>query len=184
MTLLLIAVLLGVSAGLVTGGRLRKLEEASLRGGPALVLSLVALALIQVWHPRMDDLRLVWMVWMPLALIALTVCLLNWRHSGMVLAAAGIALNGVVVAANGGMPVCASNVPATITAVRLQLDLSWLHIPMSPSTILPFLADVIPVPGPAGFRGMASFGDLLLAIGVAHYLAASMHNQSVVAPTG
>ncbi|MCX8007369.1 MAG: DUF5317 domain-containing protein, partial [Coriobacteriia bacterium] len=45
-----------------------------------------------------------------------------------------------------------------------------VHRPLTDDTVAPWLADVIPVPGPKGLRAVVSIGDLLLVAGVGWFL--------------
>jgi hypothetical protein len=84
------------------------------------------------------------------------------RHlPGMVLAAIGTMLNVLVIALNGAMPVTLGAAQIAGAGVR---DLGIKHEILDAETRLPWLADVIPVPG---LRVLISVGDVLLAIGIA-----------------
>ena len=174
--------LLGVVAALLTGGRLRNLEHLELKGGPILLTALLA----QVFLPRIvpetglppwAELGVFWIV--P-ALVAMTVAALNWHQPGMGLVAAGIGLNLVVVVLNGGMPVSLASVSTVMADSAVSaLDRSWLHIPASSATNLLFLADVIPVPGPAWHRGLVSLGDILMSAGAGYWAFVAMLEPDV-----
>lgn len=105
------------------------------------------------------------LVAMPLAvyLVAIVlvaiVALRNFRISGAVLIGVGSALNAVVIALNGGMPVDA-NAAALAAAVPLLND--RLHTVIGPETRLPWLADILPLPI---FRNVYSLGDVAIAAG-------------------
>lgn len=80
---------------------------------------------------------------------------------GIWLVAAGLALNAVVIAANGAMPVD----PAAIRAIGMEGEgvPPGKHTLMTEATILPWLGDVIPV---RPLRSVISIGDLVLAAGL------------------
>jgi hypothetical protein len=166
--LLIVSALLGLLAGLVTGGRLRHLLARRLRwplvviaafvvkellirtplaawpGAPALfALSLVALIAWVVWHR--DELPGIWLV------------------------AAGIALNLAVVVANGGHMLVA---PAAAHLGPHQLGQQgvWAqYAVMGPGTRLDWLGDWILIPRPVGrvFPEAYSPGDVVSAAGLA-----------------
>lgn len=186
MTLLLAAAVLGLGFGWVTRGSLRALEAVHVRLAWAMIAAVVLMGVLPAlplttWIP--DTKALVWAIWMPMAALAVATALLNRRIKGMGLVAAGVLLNMLVVTANAGMPVMTSYLsePAAVAGL-IAIERSWLHIQASASTKLLVLADVIPIPGPQGLRGMASLGDAFLALGVAVALATMMHEGETGAP--
>lgn len=88
--------------------------------------------------------------------LLLVAVLLNKRTIAFIAMAAGVALNLIVVAANGGMPVLAHAMPVAAT--------DQIHIRMTAATRLTWLADIIAVPGPVNM--LISPGDILLGAGV------------------
>ncbi len=180
MILVIYAVVVAIVFGLLTGGSLGSLGEMRLRGEWIILVGL----LLQVALPGivpsglLSDRITVWLLWfLPGALLAVALSL-NWRRFGLALAAFGVVSNLLVVGLNGGMPVlvsAASYVGLPIDGVQVQLAASWLHIPAGSTTVLLYLADVLPLPGPVWFRGLASLGDVLLAAGVMHTVFAGTH---------
>ena len=91
---------------------------------------------------------------------------------GVLVIAAGLLLNLAVVALNGGMPVMAGAAAAAGLHGQLSVPAGdFVHVVGLPGTRLPWLADVITLPGPTPMRLVASPGDLLLYEGVATFLA-------------
>jgi hypothetical protein len=94
----------------------------------------------------------------------------------MAMLGVGLTLNAAVIVANGGMPVAAQAVAAAkavpLAAVPLAAT-DFVHVVASGATRLAWLADVIPLPGPAPIRATLSAGDCLLFAGVATFVAAS-----------
>ena len=86
----------------------------------------------------------------------------NRVNRGASLVAAGIALNTVVIAANGGMPVSAG--AARMAGVPPPTAGSGGHVVLGPDSIFGFLGDIVPFT-PAG--KVLSVGDLLLLAGLA-----------------
>jgi hypothetical protein len=87
---------------------------------------------------------------------------------GLVALAAGFTLNTVVRAVNLGMPYSVTVARlAGASADRIATPTPG-HRPMSAHTVLPYLSDVIPVPG---LRTAMSIGDLLMVIGIAWFVA-------------
>ncbi|MBU4555424.1 MAG: DUF5317 domain-containing protein [Actinobacteria bacterium] len=185
MTILLAAVTFGFGFGWATRGSIRGLESVDLRFGGAMLVAVSLLGIVPVLPLGIllqDPRWLVWFLWTPIAALTVFTALTNRRITGMLLVAAGVLANACVVVVNGGMPVLAANLPGAVTIEGLDaIAKSWLHVSATASTQLLVLADVIPIPGPQGLRGLASLGDILLALGVASALVKMMHaNDSAV----
>jgi hypothetical protein len=158
--LLLVALLLGLIAGIATGGSLGNLANVSIRW-PWLVVAALVVREAAVLSPfsGIDGVQYVYVVALA-ALVAWTA----WhatRLRGAWIVAVGAAMNLAVVIANGGrMPV------ATALAGRL-VDRGHIgqYAVMGPGTNLGWLGDWIGVPGPLG--GAYSPGDAVIAIGIA-----------------
>lgn len=149
--MLVSGVVLGVAAGCVFGGDWRRLARLRLRG----VLLLIPAALIR---------GLGLFIALPLGfyltalILVAIVAALNYRLRGATIVAAGILLNLLVISMNGGMPISAE--AASVAGLEVSND--GLHIPLTDSTRLPVLADVLPL---GIFKNVYSVGDVLLAIG-------------------
>lgn len=86
---------------------------------------------------------------------------LNRELPGMSVAALGMALNALVIMANGAMPV--SRWAARVAGIGELGDMGVKHEVAGPSTVLPWLADVIPIPR---LLQIISFGDVVLSVGL------------------
>lgn len=174
--LLLDGIILGLLAGLVSGGRLGNLAHAKLKGEAVIIGMLV----FQLSVPRLTLLLgltgsiplVLWLLSMA-ALVALA--LVNWRSAGMVLAALGIALNIVAIGANGAMPVSTEAIARLDPALTPRFDL--LHEPLTEETRLIGLTDAIAIPGPVWHRGVTSLGDFFLSFGAGLYVFVAMHEK-------
>ena len=91
----------------------------------------------------------------------------NWHLPGLALAAAGLVLNITVIASNGAMPV--SERAIEIAGVESVEGFGLKHERLNDDTILPWIADVIPLPG---IGEVISPGDLVLAGGLAYLVYA------------
>lgn len=160
-----IALALGLLAGLLAGGRPSHAAGHPLRWWPALAAG----AAVQ-WVPELlavpEDAAFAAVVASYAALAAFAVA--NITMVGMPVVLVGLALNTAVIVANGGMPVRAEAVAAAgIADTREEvaaLDYgSKRHLERDDDR-LTILGDVIPVPP---LREVLSFGDLILAAGVA-----------------
>lgn len=94
----------------------------------------------------------------------------NRELPGMPLIAVGFVLNAVVVTVNGAMPVAQEAADRVgISTVGLYRHADAKHELVDDDTVLPGLADVIPVPLPGPLeRGsnVVSVGDVVLAAGI------------------
>lgn len=159
-----IAIALGLVAGLAAGGRPANAARHTLRLWPALLVGAAA-----QWLPELLDVpesaAFVAVACSYLALVAFAVA--NLRLVGMPVVLVGLALNSAVIFPNGGMPVRGS---AVVQAGLVEPDEvatidfgSKRHLETE-DDVLTILGDVVPV---APLREVISFGDLILAAGVA-----------------
>jgi MFS family permease len=178
--MLLAGIVLGLIAGLAAGGRLDNLLAVRLR---LTLLIFVALALRLGTEAALQrDVALADQYRVPLlglAYGALIVALwANRDRPGIGLALVGTALNATAILVNGGfMPVW----DQALAAAQLEPAdiLSPIHFLLSTTDPVEFLrqagplGDVIPIPLPV-IRNVLSIGDLLLAIGIAFFVFASL----------
>ena len=144
-----------LAAGIVFGwllrGDLRRLATLEVKWW-ALLLVGVALRLVAEFI-RADAALLV-VAFSSIAVVALR----NVRRvPGSAFLAAGALMNGLVVAANGGMPV-----DRGALAIAAASPTPGLHVELTDQTMFPLLADVIPV---RLTHVVYSAGDLVLAVG-------------------
>lgn len=174
---LLAPAVIALIGALVSGGSLRHLSEARFRGWPAVALGFaVELAL---YNPPFDAQP--WAIaagpWIWLAVRLVFVAILVWNGwSGPVawawrLAALGVGLNTMCIAANSGhMP----QSPEAALAVwgASQIDPRRLQnvSVMGPNTQLAWLGDIFAEPGWLPRRNVVSLGDVVLALAVAGWL--------------
>ena len=161
--LLLAGLVVGLLAGVATGGRIGNVAYLRFRW-PWLVLIALIVREATVFSPlnRIDGIQYVYAGALT-ALVMWTIWHVD-RIPGIWMVAAGATLNLVVIAVNGArMPVA----PALAGILNQQGHLGQ-YILMSSSTNLNWLGDWIGVPGRAGdFVGAYSPGDVLVAIGIA-----------------
>jgi hypothetical protein len=158
--LLLVALVLGLLAGIATGGKLGNAANLTFRW-PWLVVAALVVRELTISSPlsRIEGVQYVYAA----ALGALVVWTL-WhipRLRGAWIVAAGAALNLIVVIANGArMPVA----PA-LAGKLVERGHSGQYVVMGADTNLGWLGDWIGVPGPLG--GAYSPGDAIIALGIA-----------------
>jgi hypothetical protein len=158
-----LALITGVVIGRLTGGRFRYLAGSHFH---AWWLLLVGVGL-QVTTDRVD-LGAFGTVGQLAGYVALLgFAAFNWHLVGMGIIAVGVACNALAIGLNGGMPVS----PSAVISARIadeasepQLGYGLRHHRQRPHDHLVFLSDIIPIPE---LHEVVSFGDLILAIGVA-----------------
>ena len=158
--LLLVALVIGLLAGLATGGKLGSFANLSIRW-PWLVIAALVVREVAILSPLsgVDGVQYAYV-----AALAALVAWAAWhafRLRGALIVASGAALNLVVVIANGArMPVAADL--AGRLANRGHIG---QYVVIGSGTNLGWLGDWIGVPGPLG--GAYSPGDMVIAIGIA-----------------
>lgn len=165
-------------AGFLFGGRIRRFEELHLRWS---WLAIAGLALQFVPLPggaTGTDLAVRTAVLSCSYVLLLTFAAVNIRLAGVPLIFAGLALNLLVIASNGGMPVSRGALESSGQADVLQVLLdegAAKHHLLTDADVLTPLADVIPVGGP--IRQVVSAGDVLVYAGVAWLIVAVMRGR-------
>jgi hypothetical protein len=169
MRLVSIALMIAVSLGLVTGGRIGDLSRLRTRWAP---LALVGLVLQVLVLPGS------WSLWLLyVSFVLLTVfSVVNLRTPGFALILAGTLMNFLVIGVNQGMPVGRAALVDSGQQDTLR-DLvengGVKHHLAGPDDRLMFLGDVIPIPPP--IRQAVSAGDVVAYVGVGYLVIAAMH---------
>jgi hypothetical protein len=181
--LLIWAIPLGVLAGYIQGGRLSYLGQINLRGVWLIVLALILQLLIFPLGPRtLVTTNTEYLHLFSYALLVLFAAA-NWREWGIVIMGAGMALNLLVIALNGGY------MPVTAEALRLagrpnaaakleQFGIYGNNIVQTASTRLAWLSDRFYTPAWLPLANVFSVGDVLLALGLIWFLQAKMRPAS------
>ena len=150
--MLVSGVVAGIAAGIAFGGDWRRLSTFTLYLWPLLIVG-ASLRLLGEIVPTSP-----FAVYFFGLLCVAVVAARNWRLPGAALISVGTFSNVLVVLLNNGMPYDVQ----LATEINAPLPNTGLHIALGPETVLPFLADIIPV-GIAG--GLYSVGDVLIAFG-------------------
>jgi hypothetical protein len=129
----------------------------------ALVIQVV-LEFVDFPADRIDDVGL-GILLVSYALI-LGFCFLNRRTSGMLVIAIGVALNVLVIALNGGMPTKDDVEARNGHDVHVPIERTVKHKPRTGDDRLPFLGDVITLPGLPNQQ--FSVGDIVIGAGVVY----------------
>lgn len=156
---------------------LQRLLTQPLRGGILAVLACMAQVLSVVTHRERFGFLIV------TAVLLAMFCWLNRRRAGLWLIAAGITLNMLVMAANGGtMPINSQTLArmSSITASHGdELSRSKDRVLDDSHAVLPLLGDRLLLPGPFARLAAWSIGDVLLLSGVARLLWQTMKGTIV-----
>ena len=157
------AVIAGVVLGFVFGGRPSNISRRPLQLVSLLAIS-VALQAVAETVDVADAVGLSMVLVSYVGLSAFAVA--NIRLVGMPVVLVGLACNLVVITANGGMPVEREAIVAAGVATEAEIDdLDFgAKRHLEDDDVLMFLADIIPV---ELTEEVLSFGDLILALGVA-----------------
>jgi hypothetical protein len=163
---ILIVLIVGIAVALVRGGKLSALTNLQPRYlwlfFVPLVFQLIAFSPLGE-SPEFGE-TLVKVVYLASMVIAALALALNRHLPGLIWVAAGLTLNLLVIASNGGlMPVS----PAARQFAGLPaLGGPNMNVaPMAPQTLLPWLGDILPLPAWMPLANVFSLGDVLVTIG-------------------
>ncbi|MDJ0953811.1 MAG: DUF5317 domain-containing protein [Acidimicrobiia bacterium] len=164
---LFVVLAVSVAVSLLRGGKLSNIAEIYARGWWLLFVGLGMQTAANFISTDQREVA-VWLVllsYIPL----LAVVALNQRLPGMWIAGIGILMNFTVIALNNGMPVLPEAFElAGGDPERMMLDAK--HVVLDSESRLPFLADIIPMPG-----SVISLGDVLLAVGLGVFVEDQLH---------
>lgn len=171
---MLLVLVISIFVGWARGGRLRNLTGIRVSLWWLLPLGFLLLsASVFVPSERHDiAVGLVLVSYFPLLLFVW----LNRKQPGIWIAGLGILMNFTVIVLNGGMPVLEEAVVIAAGAGGAgELMFSAKHVLLTVDTQLPFLADIIPLPG-----AVLSLGDVFLAIGIGSFLENQMRKPLIL----
>jgi hypothetical protein len=176
---ILYAVVLGILAGLVVGGRPSGLAAIDIRWSPLIVGGLVAqVVLFSPWATeRVGDLG----PWLYVASTAVVVAAMvrNWRIPGIPITVAGALCNMAAVVANGGyMPAS----PAALAAAGRTVSGVYTNSSLVPDPALWFLTDIFALPTWLPASNVFSIGDVLVGVGVAAAIVIAMRRRPATSP--
>ena len=165
MTWVVFVLLLSALVGKLRGGRWKSLSEVSTRAWWLLLVGLGLQAAAQFLPAEQRSLAVGLLLASYLFILAMV--WINRREAGMWIAGIGILMNFTVIALNRGMPVLPASVE--IAGGSATPVLGGRHVLLDASTHLPFLGDLIPLPG-----AVISLGDVFLAIGLGVFVEEQM----------
>jgi hypothetical protein len=164
----LAAAAIGLAVGLASGGSLKALADTPVRALWLLGAGLALQIAFGSFDPGWFDAQTRFWILIGSNLLVVGFLIANLRLPGMWLAAAGLALNLIVIASNGAMPVSAQ-ATETFGGSPPAEGGGFKHEPMTDTTSFAILGDVIPI-GP--LRLVISLGDVLLAAGILYLVFA------------
>jgi hypothetical protein len=173
-------ILLAIVVGLLAGGSIRRFGQLRLRWW---ALAPIGFALQGVPLPNGrhgGDLIIRMLVFGASYALLLAFALKNRRMAGVPVIVFGLLLNGLVVTANGGMPVSRSALVASgqgpVLHLLLEDEGAKHHLMRAGEDLLTPLGDVIPVPQPIG--QVISLGDIFVYAGLVWLIIAIMRGQT------
>jgi hypothetical protein len=178
--LLLYAIAIGLLAGLLTRGRIGNLSTVKIRLWPialmglffqVLLFSSPLAAVVGAWGPSLYVLSTT------LVLMALVV---NLRQPGFWLITLGALANFAVIVANGGQMPASAEAFAALNGLPVvpTTDFSNSFI-AAPGAPLFFLGDIFVLPRPLPLANVFSIGDVLIGVGGAWFIVATMHGRGM-----
>ena len=170
------ALVIGIAAGYLAGGRLHNLERLTLTK-PWLVLVALGLQLIAFTPLRaaLPESAPVILHFASYGLLAWFV-VLNRRHLGVSIAGIGLGLNLAAIAANDGyMP--ASKAALDMAGMAYSGETLNNSAVIGAGTHVRFLGDVFATPSWMPAANVFSIGDVLIVAGIAVLLVASMRRM-------
>ncbi len=172
---------IGVGIGIARRGRIGALADLPLRMMWVLPIVLAMQVLLVAWPFSEMDQKLAGALHSLSYLVLLAVVVANRRLPGIQVAGLGLAMNTLVIVANGGfIPVNAGALAMAGQQHRIETlsaGPSGKSQLASDSTVLAFLGDWLPVPRPVG--KVFSPGDLVLGLGCALFFAGGMGRRTL-----
>jgi hypothetical protein len=176
--LLLYAVVIGIVVGLATRGRLAPLGSVHIRLWPVALCGLAFQALLFSSPLAASVGALGPSLYVASTALVLMSLVINIRQPGFWVIVLGAFLNFSAIVTNGGfMPASPDAVAALRGFAQLPTTDFTNSALASASTTLAFLGDVFVLPRPLPLSNVFSIGDLLIGVGGAWFVVATMHGQ-------
>ena len=166
---LVLVLFLSMAIAILRGGRLSNLGDIHLRLWWLLPLGFAMQFAARFVPSQRSGLGvgLILASYVPLVILVL----LNRDRPGLWLAGFGVLMNFTVILINGGMPVLAeaAEVASGFAPGDPVIAESYKHVVLNRDSLLPFLADVIPI-RIANYGQVLSLGDVFLAVGLGRFI--------------
>ncbi|WP_374719248.1 DUF5317 domain-containing protein [Parageobacillus toebii] len=183
-------ILLSLVIGFFRGGSLKGLAHMKLRGGWLFPLLLVAQFVIFALQDKVAIIaKLSNALFLLVYVIGLLFLWLNRNQPGFIVIFAGVLLNFIVMAVNGG------RMPVSVEAAQflgreyidaLQAGVYCKHQAITRETLLPFLGDIIPLSPPYPRQQVISIGDVIINVGafifIQHLMLSTASKESSTVP--
>ena len=171
--LAVVAVALGLSIGLLGGGSVRALERLNFRHEWVLVVLFVVQGVSRGRIPGTSAISTGMVIWAAASAGLMALLTFEVRETGVWAVLLGVAANLLVVLLNAGMPVVLGpGVRPSTAGASISASAGFYHL-ASVTSIAPALADSLPI-RVMGSRFFMSAGDLLIAVGIAMFIARAM----------
>ena len=178
--LLLYAVVIGLLVGTLTRGRIGNLSTVKVKLWPVALIGLLfqmllfsspLAASVGPWGPSL------YVISTTLVLMALVV---NIRQPGFWLITLGALANFAVIVANGGQMPASPDAFAALNGSPVVPTTDFSNsVIAAPGAPLYFLGDIFVLPRPLPLANVFSIGDVLIGVGGAWFVVATMHGRGV-----
>ncbi|UNK18988.1 DUF5317 domain-containing protein [Paenibacillus sp. N3/727] len=177
-------IIIGLIVGLIRGGirhGLLQFSKIRLKGGWIFPVLLIIQLIIFRFQENSDILAAASSyVFMTIYIVGMLFLWMNRDQRGFGIILAGVFLNFLVMAVNGGrMPVslqAASVLDPYYVDMLKEGAIITKHFLLDDSTALPFLGDIIPLSAPYPRTQAISIGDIVMNIGIFMYIVHLMSN--------
>jgi hypothetical protein len=183
-------ILLSLLIGFFRGGSLKGLANMKLRGGWLFPLLLAVQFVIFALQDKVAIIgKLSNSLFLLVYVIGLLFLWLNRNQPGFTVIFAGVLLNFIVMAVNGG------RMPVSVEAAQflgreyidaLKAGTYGKHQAITSHTLLPFLGDIIPLSPPYPRRQVISIGDVVMNVGafffIQHLMLSASGEKTSTAP--
>ncbi|NND02342.1 MAG: DUF5317 domain-containing protein [Acidimicrobiia bacterium] len=159
MTWLIAVLVVSVVVSVMRGGKLSNLPDIYARGWPLLFVGFG----MQIVANFVENSSVAVALFLTSYVVLLGTIWLNRSEPGMWIAGIGLLMNLLVISLNNGMPVMEESI--RLAGGGADIVFGAKHVPLVDSSRLPFLADVIPLPG-----SVISLGDVFLAVGLGVFI--------------
>ncbi len=167
-------ILISIIIGFLRKGSLRGIADLKLKGGLIFpILLIIQLSIYLLQGKFMFITTISGYLFMSIYIFGMYFLWLNRQHYGFLLILAGVFLNFIVMALNGGrMPVSleAAMILDPYYIDVLLNDVYGKHMLLTESTRLAFLGDIIPITSPYPKNQVISIGDIFMNIGIFFFI--------------